>query len=100
MTSSRRSCSKSTSISGGSLRSWLTKRSNNKSLRSGSIEVMPSTKQTAELADDPQQLLRRPLELLGLRAHASGADRGGGGAMSARDMRDRQKLWQDAAIAW
>ena len=40
---SRRSCSKSTSMSGGSRRSSLTKRSNSRSLRSGSIEVMPST---------------------------------------------------------
>ena len=43
MTISRRSCSKSTSMSGGSRRSSETKRSNRRSLRSGSIEVMPST---------------------------------------------------------
>src|SRR4029077_18932801 len=42
MTSSRRSCSKSTSMSGGSRRSSLTKRSNSKPWRTGAIEVTPS----------------------------------------------------------
>jgi hypothetical protein len=42
MTSSRRSCSKSTSMSGGSLRSFEMKRSNSISLRAGSTSVMPS----------------------------------------------------------
>src|SRR6187399_887641 len=45
MTSSRRSCSKSTSMSGGSRRSSETKRSKSRPERTGSIEVMPSTKQ-------------------------------------------------------
>ena len=50
MTSSRRPLSKSTSISGGSPRSALIKRSNNISIRSGSTDVTPRQKQTAELA--------------------------------------------------
>ncbi|OJX90911.1 MAG: hypothetical protein BGP00_04780 [Novosphingobium sp. 63-713] len=54
LTSSRRSCSKSTSMSGGSRRSALTKRSKSNSDCTGSMEVMPNTKQTAELAALPR----------------------------------------------
>ena len=43
ITSSRRSCSKSTSMSGGSPRSSDTKRSKRRSLRAGSTAVIPST---------------------------------------------------------
>ncbi len=54
MTSSRRSCSKSTSMSGGSSRSADTKREKSRSCFIGSTEVTPSRKQTIELAADPR----------------------------------------------
>src|SRR3546814_9449722 len=62
MTSSRRSCSKSTSMSGGSWRSAETKRSNSRSERAGSTSVMPRQKQTAELAAEPRPWQRMPSE--------------------------------------
>ena len=49
-------------MSGGSRRSWETKRSNSRSDRTGSIEVMPSTKQTAEFAAEPRPWQRMPRE--------------------------------------
>src|SRR3546814_14358354 len=52
--SSRRSCSKSTSMSGGSPRSSDTKREKSRSCCKGSTDVTPSRKQTIELAADPR----------------------------------------------
>src|SRR6266567_3154447 len=46
ITSLRRSCLKSTSMSGGSLRSAETKRSNSRSCRLGSTSVTPRQKHT------------------------------------------------------
>src|SRR6266508_3359645 len=60
ITSSRRSCSKSTSMSGGSPRSAEMNRSNRSPIRTGSIEVIPRTKQTAELAALPRPWHRMP----------------------------------------
>src|SRR3546814_5219310 len=60
MTSSRRSCSKSTSMSGGSARSAEMKRSNRTSWVAGSTEVTPRQKQTAELAAEPRPWHRMP----------------------------------------
>src|SRR3546814_3748778 len=54
ITSSRRSCSKSTSMSGGSLRSAEMKREKSSACFIGSTEVTPSRKQTIELAADPR----------------------------------------------
>src|SRR3546814_18842891 len=54
ITSSRRSCSKSTSMSGGSPRSSDTKREKSRSCCKGSTDVTPSRKQPIELADDPR----------------------------------------------
>ena len=54
MTSSRRSCSKSTSISGGSPRFSEMKRAKKRLLLSGLTEVMPRQKQTALLAAEPR----------------------------------------------
>jgi hypothetical protein len=61
ITSSRRSCSKSTSMSGGSLRSRLMKRSNSRCERVGSTAVIPRQKQTAELAAEPRPWHRMPM---------------------------------------
>jgi hypothetical protein len=60
ITSSRLSCSKSTSMSGGSLRSGEMKRSNRRSPLSGFTSVTPRQKQTAELAADPRPWQRMP----------------------------------------
>ena len=60
ITSSRRSCSKSTSMSGGSSRSRLMKRSKSMSLRVGSTAVIPRQKQTALLAAAPRPWQRMP----------------------------------------
>src|SRR3546814_8541898 len=60
MTSSRRSCSKSTSMSGGSLRSSDTKREKSRSCLSGSMDVTPSRKQTMLFAADPRPWQRIP----------------------------------------
>src|SRR3546814_19659184 len=60
ITSSRRSCSKSTSISGGSLRSAETKRENSRTYFLGTTEVMPRRKHTAELAAEPRTWPRMP----------------------------------------
>ncbi len=60
ITSSRRSCSKSTSMSGGSSRASETKRSNTMVPTSGDIEVMPSAQQTIEFAADPRPWQRMP----------------------------------------
>jgi hypothetical protein len=54
MTSSRRSCSKSTSMSGGSARSSERKRSKSRLLRAGSTAVTPRTKHTALFAALPR----------------------------------------------
>ena len=47
-------------MSGASFRSRLTKRSNSTSIRSGSTEVTPRQKQTAELAAEPRPWQRMP----------------------------------------
>ena len=62
MTSSRRSCSKSTSMSGGSPRASEMKRENSRSWSFfvGSTAVMPRQKQTTELAADPRPWHRMP----------------------------------------
>src|SRR3546814_7524533 len=58
MTSSRRSCSKSTSMSGGSLRSSDTKREKSRSCLSGSMDVTPSRKRSEEHTSELQSLMR------------------------------------------
>ena len=62
ITSSRRSCSKSTSMSGGSSRSLEMKRSNSTSWSGlqGSTAVTPRQKQTDELAAEPRPWQRMP----------------------------------------
>ena len=49
-------------MSGGSLRSLEMKRSNSMFMRAGSTSVMPSAKQTAELAAEPRPWQRIPCE--------------------------------------
>src|SRR6056297_2766198 len=70
ITSSRRSCSKSTSMSGGSLRSLEMKRSNSTDMRAGSTSVMPRQKHTAEYAADQLKLV--PHHAPDLRGRAAG----------------------------
>ena len=60
ITSSRRSCSKSTSMSGGSSRASETKRSKTMVPTSGETEVTPSAKQTTEFAAEPRPWQRMP----------------------------------------
>jgi hypothetical protein len=62
MTSSRRSCSKSTSMSGGSLRSREMNRSKSIDMRPGSTSVIPKQKHTAEFAAEPRPWQRMPRE--------------------------------------
>jgi hypothetical protein len=61
MTSSRRSCSKSTSMSGGSPRFSEMKRVNSRRCSVGSIAVTPRQKQTEELAAEPRPWHRMPI---------------------------------------
>ena len=49
-------------MSGGSLRSFDTKRSNSMDMRAGSTSVMPRQKHTAELAAEPRPWHRIPRE--------------------------------------
>ena len=74
-TSSRRSCSKSTSMSGASFRSRLTNRSNNRSLFSGSTDVTPE-----HVSRQPNW---RPIPGPGIKYSASGRN--------ARDPRRSEK---------